>query len=98
MILYRGLTGRLPFPGRDQAEIFEEILHRDPRPLRMYDPGIEPELERICLRCLSRPMSERYLTAADLAADLKRMIDELPPPPIPGRDAIVPKGLEAVRR
>ena len=41
----------------------------------MYDPGIDPELERICLRCLSRPMSERYLTAADLAADLRRAID-----------------------
>ena len=58
----------------------------------MYDPGIEPELERICLRCLSRPMSERYLTAADLAADLKRVIDEQPPQPILP-EAIVPKGL-----
>ena len=42
----------------------------------MYDPSIEPELERVCLRCLSRPMAERYLTAADLADDLKRAIDE----------------------
>ena len=70
VILYRGLTGKLPFPGPDRDEIFEEILHRDPRPLRMVDPGIEPELERIVLRCLARPMAERYLTAADLAADL----------------------------
>ena len=64
VILYRGLTGKLPFPGRDHLEVFEEILHRDPKPLRMHDPGIEPELERICLRCLARPMAERYLTAA----------------------------------
>ncbi len=42
----------------------------------MSDPSVDPELERICLRCLSRPMCERYLTAADLAADLKRWLDE----------------------
>jgi serine/threonine protein kinase/formylglycine-generating enzyme required for sulfatase activity len=92
VILYRGLTGKMPFPGRNQDEIFEEILERDPRPLRMVEPGIEPELERICLRCLARPMGERYLTAFDLAADLNDLIDELPPP-IPPPEAIVPKGL-----
>ena len=92
VILYRGLTGRLPFPGPGHEQIFEEILHRDPRPLRMYEPAIEPELERICLRCLSRAMSGRYLTASDLANDLKRVIDEHAPQPIVP-DAIVPKGL-----
>jgi formylglycine-generating enzyme required for sulfatase activity len=92
VILYRGLTGRFPFPGPDREQIFDEILHRDPRPLRMYDSAIEPELERICLRCLSRPMCERYLTASDLAADLKRVVDELPPPAHPV-ESIVYKGL-----
>ena len=82
VILYRGLTGKLPFPGPHQDQIFEEILYRDPRPLRMYNDSVEPELERICLRCLSRPMAERYLTAADLAVDLWRVINE-PPPPLP---------------
>src|SRR5262249_26881108 len=47
VILYRGLTGKLPFPGDDYRQIFEEILHRHPRPLREHDPGIDPELERI---------------------------------------------------
>ncbi len=94
VILYQGLTGRLPFPGPDQRQIFDEILHRDPRPLRMYNPNIEPELERICLRCLSKPMAERYLTASDLAEDLRRAIDELPPPS-PPIDSIVYKGLRA---
>jgi formylglycine-generating enzyme required for sulfatase activity len=92
VILYQGLTGRLPFPGEDHDQIFEEILHHDPRPLRGYDPGIEPELERICLRCLSRPMAERYLTASDLADDLKRTIGELTPPPHP-IEPIMYKGL-----
>ena len=92
VILYRGLTGKLPFSGPDRDGIFEEILHRDPRPLRMYDPGIEPELERIVLRCLARPMAERYLTAADLAVDLWRAIDEQAPS-VPPTEPIVYKGL-----
>jgi serine/threonine protein kinase/formylglycine-generating enzyme required for sulfatase activity len=92
VILYRGLTGKLPFAGADKDQIFEEILHRDPRPLRIYDPGLEPELERIVLRCLSRPMAERYLTAADLAVDLWRAVDEQPPS-LPPTEPIVYKGL-----
>jgi eukaryotic-like serine/threonine-protein kinase len=92
VILYRGLTGKLPFAGADQDQIFEEILYRDPRPLRMYDPGIDPELERIVLRCLSRPMADRYLTAADLAADLWRAIEKRSSPALPS-EPIVYKGL-----
>ena len=42
-------------------------------------------------------MSERYLTAADLAADLKRVIDEQPPQPIHARGDRA-QGAEAVRR
>ncbi len=96
VILYRGLTGKLPFPGRGAEEVFDEIQHRDPRPPRMIDPSVNPELERISLRCLSRPMSERYLTAADLAADLELWLAGT------GKEAaslanarVVPKGLLA---
>jgi formylglycine-generating enzyme required for sulfatase activity len=94
VILYRGLTGRLPFPGRNPDETFDEILHRDPRPPRMAEPGVDPELERICLRCLSRQMGERYLTAADLAADLEHWMSGVVPRGDPRAPAkVVPKGL-----
>jgi serine/threonine protein kinase len=71
VILYEGLTRKLPFPGRNSAEYFEEILHRDPKPPRMIESRVPRELQRICLCCLSRRMSDRYLTAGDLAADLR---------------------------
>jgi hypothetical protein len=85
----------MPFPGRDHNEIFDEILHRDPRPPRMIDPGIDPELERICLRCLSRSMGDRYLTAADLAEDLRSWMagaEAVQPPGAPPQP-VVHKGL-----
>jgi serine/threonine protein kinase/formylglycine-generating enzyme required for sulfatase activity len=71
IILYRGLTGRLPFRGARPVDCFDEILHREPRPPRQVSDAVPRELERICLRCLSRPMNERYLTAADLADELR---------------------------
>ena len=48
-----------------------EILHRDPKPPRQVDSGVPRELERICLKCLSKRMADRYETAAELADDLK---------------------------
>jgi len=83
VIMYQGLVHRLPFPGKNQEEYFQEILQRDPKPPRMVDGGVPRELERICLRCLSRPMSDRYLTAADLAHDLRgweSVVVGTPPP------------------
>jgi len=107
--LYLGLLGRPPFSGRNRAEVFDEILHRDPKPPRQVNDGISRELERICLKCLSKRMADRYETAADLADDLKSWLlaeastDASATTPEPSRAAtvvppaarIVPKGLRA---
>jgi formylglycine-generating enzyme required for sulfatase activity len=78
VILYRGLTGKLPFPGRDAAEISDEILHREPHPPRQLDDRLPRQLERVCLKCLARRMKDRYQTAADLAEDLEHALDATP--------------------
>ena len=52
VILYQGLTGRLPFAARGPHALFDEILHRDPKPPRQIDDAMPRELERICLKCL----------------------------------------------
>jgi serine/threonine protein kinase len=94
VILYRGLTGRLPFWGSNPTECFDEILNREPRPPRQFGSVIPAQLERICLRCLSKLTSDRYLTAADLAADLRRWLSQANREPLaePGTPAS-PKGL-----
>ncbi len=72
VILYELLVHRRPFTGRNPQELRDEILRREPRPLRTIDDKIPPELERICLKCTAKEVTQRYTTAADLAHDLRR--------------------------
>jgi len=78
VILYQLLAGRLPFGGKKPAEIFDEVLHRDPKPPRQIDDMIPVDLERICLKCLAKPVVDRFSTAADLAADLRKAVASMP--------------------
>ena len=71
MILYRMLTGHRPFDGSTTEEVFEDVLDREPVPPRQRDRTTPRGLERICLKCLSKRMVDRYATAADLADDLR---------------------------
>src|SRR5262245_21909012 len=73
-ILYEGLTGRPPFDAEDRDELFAGILNLDPRPPRQIAPEVPGELARIALKCLAKRMADRYETASDLAADLRRWL------------------------
>ncbi|MFM8220974.1 MAG: protein kinase domain-containing protein, partial [Planctomycetaceae bacterium] len=99
VVFYELLTGRPPFRGT-REQILDQICTKPPRPPRELRPEISPELERICLRCLSRRQSDRYSTVADLASDLRAWQGQRPagtpaapgsPPSLP----VVPKGLRA---
>jgi formylglycine-generating enzyme required for sulfatase activity/serine/threonine protein kinase len=92
VILYEMLTGRRPFRGATPNETLHLIISADPAPPRDLDDEIPAELERICLKALSKRASDRYGTAAELAEDLLHWRDET--------DAartrpIVPKGLRS---
>jgi serine/threonine protein kinase len=75
MVFYELLTGRVAFLGDQPKELLEQIKKREPRPLRAIDDSIPPELERICLKCLSKDIGGRYRTAADLAGELRDWLD-----------------------
>lgn len=74
VVLYQLLTGRLPYLVKTRDEYRELVLHRDPRPPRSVREDIPPDLEAICLKCLARQPAERYTTAADLAAALRKPV------------------------
>jgi serine/threonine-protein kinase len=74
VIAYRLATGRLPFKAASLAELLELIATTEPRPPRQANEAIPRELERICLKALSKRAMERYTTALDLAADLRHYL------------------------
>ena len=78
MVLYELLVGRRPFKGDSQAELLDQITSQEPRPLRQYDEAIPKELDRICMKALSKRASERYSSAHDLADDLRHFLNESP--------------------
>jgi serine/threonine protein kinase len=72
VILYELLSRRRPFLGRSDTEIFEEIRHREPKPLRQLAPDVDRDLERIVQTCLQKDPADRFTTAADLAEELRQ--------------------------
>jgi hypothetical protein len=70
VILYRCLTGRLPFPGGSVVETLERVRTRPPAPLRAAASGIPARLESVCLRCLEKDPASRP-TPAQLALALE---------------------------
>ena len=74
VILYEMLARRRPFQAATASEIREEILHREPKPLRMIDDSIPAALEAICLKCLSKDVKDRFSSARDLVRVLRRCL------------------------
>jgi len=76
VVLYELLVGRQPFRAESKAELLEQVTNHEPRPLRQVDEGIPKELERICFKALSKRAAERYMTAQDMADDLRHFLAE----------------------
>jgi serine/threonine protein kinase len=72
VILYRCLTGRLPFAGDSVLETLERIKAGRPAPLSAGagSPAVPAALEVVCLACLEKDPASRP-TAAELAARLE---------------------------
>jgi serine/threonine protein kinase/formylglycine-generating enzyme required for sulfatase activity len=111
VMLYELLVGRNPFTAESRKELYAEIQNHDPKPPRQINRQVPRELERICLKCLSKRRTERYNTTDDLCEDLLAWLEtEIPsstrpehpesvatPPDSSTKPAIkiIPKGLRA---
>ena len=74
VVFYELLTGRRPFRAESLPEIIEQVTQAEARPPRQIDDMIPKELERICLKALSKRATERYNTALDMAEDLREFL------------------------
>jgi serine/threonine protein kinase/ribosomal protein S27E len=72
VMLYEMVGKRRPFVGAP-AQVADEICNREPKPLRLLNEKIPPELEEIVKGCLTKTIDKRTSTAEQLATELRRI-------------------------
>lgn len=71
-IFYELLTGHPPFNAGTPLAILRLVLDREPQRPSQWVPGLNRDLEAICLKCLEKNPSQRYGSAMALAEELDR--------------------------
>jgi serine/threonine protein kinase/WD40 repeat protein len=78
VILYELLCGQTPFSGGSYFEVLDGIRETDPASPKKLRHDVPRDLAVIGLKCLAKNPSERYASASELAADLRRFLSDLP--------------------
>lgn len=78
VILYEMLAGRRPFHGESAEQIRERIQLDDPFPIRPWRKSVPKDIDTIIFKCLEKAPAKRYVSAGELAKDLRRFLDHEP--------------------
>ena len=70
IVLYESATGKLPFDGPDAVSVAMKQVQDEPVPPRELNPEIDPSLEAIILKAMSKNPMERFATAKDMRSAL----------------------------
>jgi serine/threonine-protein kinase len=73
VLLYRMLTGRLPFDGRNALSLAQQHLE-DPPPRPSLRAPLPPALDAVVLRCLEKQPERRFDSARELLAALRAAV------------------------
>ena len=73
VILFRMLTGELPFRGSAHMQVQQRIMQDAPNP-RTLNNRVPHDLATVCLKCLEREPAARYATAAEVGQELERFL------------------------
>ncbi|MGD0093640.1 MAG: serine/threonine-protein kinase, partial [Planctomycetota bacterium] len=76
LTLYELLTLHLPFSDTSPAALLRQISEKEPARPRQINPAIPLDLETVILKAIARHPEQRYQSAAALADDLRRFLDD----------------------
>jgi len=71
-VVYEMATGKKAFEGSSQASLITAIMGQDPRPMAELQPMTPELLDWVVKRCLAKEPDDRWQSASDLMAGLKR--------------------------
>jgi len=77
VVMYKLLTGRLPFNASNQLALTYEILNVDPPPPSTLRPELPAILDAICMRAMRKKTSDRYQSWIDFGKDLSKAFGAL---------------------
>ena len=66
VVMYEAATGKLPFDGPDAVSVAMKQVQETPVPPREVNPDIDPNLEAIIMKAMSKNPAERFATAQDM--------------------------------
>jgi serine/threonine protein kinase len=78
LTLYELLTLRPAFDQADRHQLIRRVMHDEPPHPRKLNPAIPRDLEVVVLKAIDRDPSRRYQSAAEMAEDLERFIEDRP--------------------
>ena len=78
VLLYELLTGVMPFAAETTSALFVRIATEDPTPIEQLVPNLPLDVIKVVARCMKKRREERYATANNLAANLRRLRDGQP--------------------
>ncbi len=70
VVMYKLLTGKLPFDATNNHSMIYQIINIDPPPPSVFRPEIGPELDALVQRAMEKDTAKRYQTWDDFANDL----------------------------
>ncbi len=73
VVMYECLTGRTPFQGETAEAVLAKRLASPPPAPRSLNPNIPPAAEHVVVRAMARDPIQRYDSAGDMLADLRRL-------------------------
>lgn len=73
VVMYEALTGRTPFQGETTEAVIAKRLAGPPPAPRALNPEIPAAAEHVVLKALATDPNQRYQTAGEMLADLRRL-------------------------
>ncbi|MFD5829969.1 Stk1 family PASTA domain-containing Ser/Thr kinase [Lentzea sp. NPDC060358] len=73
-VLFELLTGEPPFTGDSPVAVAYQHVREDPKAPSQLNPKVSPQLDAIVLKAMSKGPANRYQSAAEMRADLVRVL------------------------